>query len=74
MTKLIFQIIINLGGNSKTLMFANIGPADYNYDETLGSLRYVYLFSMYCLAIYLYIYLFWTILDYLCMEDFSESG
>ena len=29
-----------LGGNSKTLMFANIGPADYNYDETLGTLRY----------------------------------
>jgi kinesin family protein 3/17 len=21
-------------------MFANVGPADYNYDETLGTLRY----------------------------------
>ena len=29
-----------LGGNSKTLMFANVGPADYNYDETLSTLRY----------------------------------
>jgi len=28
-----------LGGNSKTLMFANVGPADYNYDETIGTLR-----------------------------------
>jgi len=30
----------SLGGNSYTLMFANVGPADYNYDETLGTLRY----------------------------------
>ncbi len=30
----------SLGGNSKTLMFANVGPADYNYDETLSTLRY----------------------------------
>ena len=30
----------SLGGNSKTLMFANIGPACYNYDETLSTLRY----------------------------------
>merc|ERR1712165_61151 len=30
----------SLGGNSKTLMFANIGPAEYNYDETLSTLRY----------------------------------
>lgn len=30
----------SLGGNSKTLMFANIGPAKYNYDETLSTLRY----------------------------------
>ena len=30
----------SLGGNSKTLMFANIGPANYNYDETLSTLRY----------------------------------
>ena len=30
----------SLGGNSKTLMFANVGPADYNYDETISTLRY----------------------------------
>ncbi|XP_059094614.1 kinesin-like protein KIF3A [Tigriopus californicus] len=30
----------SLGGNSKTLMFANIGPAEYNYDESLSTLRY----------------------------------
>ena len=34
---LFYQIF--LGGNSKTLMFANVGPADYNYDETIGTLR-----------------------------------
>lgn len=30
----------SLGGNTKTLMCANCGPADYNYDETLSTLRY----------------------------------
>uniref|UniRef100_A0A183CMA8 Kinesin-like protein n=1 Tax=Globodera pallida TaxID=36090 RepID=A0A183CMA8_GLOPA len=30
----------SLGGNSKTAMIANIGPASYNYDETIGTLRY----------------------------------
>ncbi|XP_067948401.1 kinesin-like protein KIF3A [Watersipora subatra] len=30
----------SLGGNSKTVMVANCGPADYNYDETLSTLRY----------------------------------
>ncbi|XP_054280816.1 kinesin-like protein KIF3B isoform X3 [Macrosteles quadrilineatus] len=30
----------SLGGNSKTLMVANIGPASYNYDESLNTLRY----------------------------------
>lgn len=29
----------SLGGNSKTVMIANIGPADYNSDETLNTLR-----------------------------------
>ena len=29
----------SLGGNAKTVMVANIGPADYNYDETLITLR-----------------------------------
>lgn len=30
----------SLGGNSKTIMVANIGPASYNYDESLTTLRY----------------------------------
>lgn len=30
----------SLGGNTKTVMMAAISPADYNYDETLGTLRY----------------------------------
>ncbi|ODN06197.1 Kinesin-like protein KIF3A [Orchesella cincta] len=30
----------SLGGNSKTVMVAAIGPADYNYDETISTLRY----------------------------------
>lgn len=30
----------SLGGNSRTVMVANIGPASYNYEETLGTLRY----------------------------------
>ncbi|XP_039275563.1 kinesin-like protein KIF3B [Nilaparvata lugens] len=30
----------SLGGNSRTLMIANIGPASYNYEETLMTLRY----------------------------------
>ncbi|XP_004530270.1 kinesin-like protein Klp68D [Ceratitis capitata] len=30
----------SLGGNSKTIMIANIGPSAYNYNETLTTLRY----------------------------------
>ena len=30
----------SLGGNAKTLMFVNISPADYNAEETMGSLTY----------------------------------
>merc|ERR1719198_1431155 len=30
----------SLGGNTKTIMCANCGPADDNYDETVGTLRY----------------------------------
>mmetsp|Transcript_27270 Transcript_27270/g.56059 ORF Transcript_27270/g.56059 Transcript_27270/m.56059 type:complete len:966 (-) Transcript_27270:197-3094(-) len=30
----------SLGGNTKTLMIAAISPADYNYEETLSTLRY----------------------------------
>jgi hypothetical protein len=32
----------SLGGNTKTVMIANIGPADWNYEETLNSLRYAW--------------------------------
>merc|ERR1719345_474119 len=32
----------SLGGNTKTVMVANVGPADYNFDETLSTLRYAY--------------------------------
>jgi kinesin family protein 3/17 len=30
----------SLGGNSKTVMVATLGPANYNYDETLSTLLY----------------------------------
>lgn len=30
----------SLGGNTKTVMIANIGPSDYNYEETMNTLRY----------------------------------
>merc|ERR1719218_287803 len=30
----------SLGGNTRTVMVANVGPADYNFDETLSTLRY----------------------------------
>ncbi|CAJ0928585.1 unnamed protein product, partial [Mesorhabditis belari] len=30
----------SLGGNSKTVMVACIGPASYNFEESLGTLRY----------------------------------
>jgi hypothetical protein len=30
----------SLGGNTKTVMVANISPADFNYEETLSTLRY----------------------------------
>lgn len=30
----------SLGGNTKTLMIACVSPAEYNYDETLSTLRY----------------------------------
>jgi len=32
----------SLGGNTKTVMVANIGPADWNFDETLSTLRYAH--------------------------------
>ena len=30
----------SLGGNTKTVMIANVGPAGYNYDETISTLLY----------------------------------
>ena len=30
----------SLGGNTKTVMIANIGPSGFNCDETLSTLRY----------------------------------
>ena len=29
----------SLGGNAKALIIGNVGPADYNYDETFRTLR-----------------------------------
>ena len=37
LTQLLYD---SLGGNSKTAMIATIGPADYNYEETLSTLLY----------------------------------
>lgn len=34
------MIFMISGGNTKTIMIAAISPADYNYDETLSTLRY----------------------------------
>ena len=39
-SKLTRLLADSLGGNTKTVMFANISPASYNYDETVGTLRY----------------------------------
>ena len=30
----------SLGGNTKTIMVAALSPADYNYEESLSTLRY----------------------------------
>ena len=39
-SKLTLLLQDSLGGNTKTLMIAVISPADYNYEETLSTLRY----------------------------------
>jgi hypothetical protein len=39
-SKLTILLEDSLGGNAKTMMFAAIGPADYNYDETKNTLMY----------------------------------
>jgi hypothetical protein len=39
-SKLTRMLQDSLGGNTKTMMVANIGPAGYNYEESLNTLRY----------------------------------
>jgi kinesin family protein 3/17 len=39
-SKLTRMLQDSLGGNAKTVMVANLGPADYNFDETMSTLRY----------------------------------
>lgn len=39
-SKLTMLLSDSLGGNTKTVMIANIGPADYNYDESINTLWY----------------------------------
>ena len=39
-SKLTRLLQYSLGGNTKTVMIANVGPADYNFDETMSTLRY----------------------------------
>jgi hypothetical protein len=39
-SKLTKLLADSLGGNSKTVMIANIGPSEYNYDESVSTLRY----------------------------------
>jgi hypothetical protein len=33
-------VVCGTGGNAKTIMVAAVGPADYNYDESISTLRY----------------------------------
>lgn len=39
-SKLTRMLQDSLGGNTKTVMLANCSPADYNFEETLSTLRY----------------------------------
>jgi len=39
-SKLTRHLQDSLGGNTNTVKIANVGPADYNYDETMNTLRY----------------------------------
>ena len=38
--KLTWLLSDSLGGNTKTVMFTNVSPASFNYEETVGTLRY----------------------------------
>ena len=39
-TNIIRLLQDSLGSNTKTIMIAAVSPANYNYDETLSTLRY----------------------------------
>ncbi|KAL9655269.1 hypothetical protein ABK040_009043 [Willaertia magna] len=39
-SKLTILLQDSLGGNTKTVMVANFSPAEYNYEETLSTMRY----------------------------------
>ncbi|RHY28026.1 hypothetical protein DYB32_006324 [Aphanomyces invadans] len=39
-TRMSWMLSDSLGGNTKTVMVAAISPADYNFEETLSTLRY----------------------------------
>lgn len=39
-SKLTMMLRDSLGGNARTMMIAAIGPADYNFSETMSTLRY----------------------------------
>ena len=41
-SKLTRMLEDSLGGNTKTLMVANISPASHNFEETLSTLRYAH--------------------------------
>jgi hypothetical protein len=39
-SKLTRMLQDSLGGNTKTCMIANVSPADYNFEESLSTIRY----------------------------------
>lgn len=39
-SKLTMLLADSLGGNTKTVMIANVGPTDYNFDESINTLWY----------------------------------
>lgn len=41
-SKLTMLLKDSLGGNTKTFMIANIGPASYNHEESISTLKYAY--------------------------------
>ena len=47
-SKLTHLLKNSLGGNAKTIMIAAIAPTHSNYDETMGTLRYVCVCTVVC--------------------------